>query len=39
LNQGVEKFMAEKSGFEKFRVEISFNLIERIHFNPELFNP
>ena len=39
LNQGVEKFMAEKSGFEKFRVEISFNLIERIHFNPGLFNP
>ena len=39
LNQVVEKFMAEKSGFEKFRVEISFNLIERIHFNPGLFNP
>jgi hypothetical protein len=30
----LKKFMVEKSG-----VELSFNLIERWHFNPGLFNP
>ena len=39
LNHGIEKFMVEKSG-----VEMSFNILERWHFNSrllnhELFNP
>ena len=38
LNHGVEKFMVEMSGVEKSRVELSFNLIERWHSNPRLFN-
>ena len=48
LNHWVEKFMVEKfmveksgvekSGVEKSEVEISFNLLERWHFNPRLFN-
>ena len=35
----VEKIMVEESGVEKFGVEMAFNLIERWHFNPGLFNP
>ena len=34
FNHWVEKFMVEKSV-----VEMSFNLLERWHFNPGLFNP
>ena len=30
--------MVEKSGVEKSGVEMSFNLIERSHFNPGLVN-
>ena len=31
--------MVEKAGVEKSRVEMSFNLRERSHFNLVLFNP